>query len=119
MFTPIKPVHANTDPETLSEMLQKTKLDVKPLLESVLSSGKRDEMRVKGLKRLEDIEDPAESAKEQILEKPAEVENKNDKQDMTAFIKLVENMKTSGRLPEKPQPVVRKPSCPTYLFIIY
>lgn len=108
MFTPIKTIDANTKPETLSEMIQKTKLDVKPLLDTVLSSGKRDEMRIKGLKRLEDIEITDENKENKEVVSSEKVEEKESKgADMTAFIKLVENMKTSGSLPEKPQPVVR------------
>lgn len=109
MFTPIKTVEANTKPESLSEMIQKTKLDVKPLLDTVLSSGKRDEMRVKGLKRLEEIETGDENKENKVEVPSKKEENKESKdEDMTAFIKLIENMKTSGSLPKKPQPVVRR-----------
>ncbi|EDO30177.1 predicted protein [Nematostella vectensis] len=48
VFVPIKPVDASTDPVSLEEMLEKTRIDVKPLLENVLSSEKDDNARVKG-----------------------------------------------------------------------
>lgn len=105
MFTPIKAIEANTKPESLSEMLDKTKLDVQPLLANVLTSAKRDEMRIKGLKRLEDIEPTAD---DQPSNAPIDEQKKEQTNsgDMTAFIKLIEDMKTLGNLPEKPQPVV-------------
>jgi translation initiation factor 4E transporter len=110
MFTPIKQVEANTDPETLAEMLQKTKIDVKPLLDTVLSSGKSDMSRVKGQCRLEDIEKTAKNADEQaplpVNQEDAQIVKNAGGQDMAAFFKLVETMKTSGHLPDKPQPVV-------------
>lgn len=110
MFTPIQPVEANTEPSSLSEMLQKTKLDVKPLLDTILSSGKKDEMRVKGLKRLEEIEPAEDKNKKENKGMVSSEEGKKEENvggDMTAFFKFVENMKTSGNLPAKPQPVVR------------
>lgn len=110
MFTPIKPVDASTEPENLAEMLQKTKIDMKPLLETVMSSGKTDKERVKGQCRLEDIEKTVENGEQR--EEPVKQQDAQKKegngQDMSAFFKLVANMKTSGNLPEKPQPVVSK-----------
>ncbi|XP_032225538.2 eukaryotic translation initiation factor 4E transporter [Nematostella vectensis] len=114
VFVPIKPVDASTDPVSLEEMLEKTRIDVKPLLENVLSSEKDDNARVKGPCRLEDLEQQVLSKKEKQLKKePADtVEDKppssqeSTGQDMAAFFKLVETMKSSGHLPEKPQPVI-------------
>lgn len=80
-----------------------------------MSSGK--ESKVKGPVRLEDIEadvtkDLENSSKKEI----SDLENKenidkgseiaNPKQEMVAFNMLVEKMKSSGTLPEKPQPAV-------------
>lgn len=97
-------------------MLQKSQISVQPLLDEVMSSGK--ESKVKGPVRLEDIEadvakDPESSLKKEIPDLEQNKENisknsetPNTKQEMVAFNMLVEKMKSSGTLPEKPQPAV-------------
>lgn len=100
-------------------MLQKTQVSVQPLLDEVMASGK-EKGKVMGSVRLEDIE--ADVAKDSDIS--TETESSNEKKNkeivgdgddemldsqvkMEAFNRLVEKMKTSGTLPEKPQPAVR------------
>ena len=100
-------------------MLQKTQVSVQPLLDEVMSSGK-EKGKVMGSVRLEDIEADVAKDSDISTEKNLSNEEKNkeivsggddemlDSQvKMEAFNRLVEKMKTSGTLPEKPQPAVR------------
>ena len=98
-------------------MLQKTQVSVQPLLDEVMSSGK-ESSKVMGSVRLEDIEadikkDKEISVKKEIVDLEQDKENigkggeiLNTPAQMAAFNMLVEKMKSSGTLPEKPQPVV-------------
>ena len=113
-FTPIIPaVEANSEVESLADMLKRSKIDVKPLLDQVMSAGK-DGSKVKGPIRLEDIEaevrkgkqkDEVEQNKENLKKAVAE-ESNQEKAEMQAFQMLVQKMKTSGTLPEKSYPPV-------------
>ena len=115
-FTPIVPaVDAKADAEALEDILTRSKLDVKPMLEKVMSA-ERDAARVKGPVRLEDIEATVTKVTKPGETVPNEVENTEDTrvgedsgaamQDMKAFQLLVQQMKTSGTLPEKSYPAV-------------
>lgn len=107
-------------------MLEKTQVSVQPLLDEVMSAG-RESSKVKGSVRLEDIEadvtqDVESSSKKEIpdLEQNKEniskgVELPKANKEMVAFNMLVEKMKSSGTLPEKPQPTV---SCLVTLLIV-
>lgn len=103
-------------------MLQNNQISVQPLLDEVMSSGK-EKNKVMGSVRLEDIEanvkkDTEISSKKEVsdLEQDKEnigkvVEKTNKPEQMAAFNMLVEKMKSSGTLPEKPQPAV---SCDSF-----
>ena len=103
---------------SLVDMLQKSRVSVQPLLDEVMSAGK-ESSKVKGSVRLEDIEadvtqDVESSSKKEIpdLEQNKEnisqgIEIPKPNEEMVAFNMLVEKMKSSGTLPEKPQPTVR------------
>lgn len=101
----------------MAAMLQKSQVSVQPLLDKVMSSGK-EKGKVMGSVHVEDIEadvtkDGQDSGKKEISDleqnkgnigKGVEITNKPEQ--MVAFNMLVEKMKSSGTLPEKPQPVV-------------
>lgn len=83
-------------------MLQDSEVDVQPLLDSVIPH-----KTVKGAVNLEDLEgekkkDEAVKSEEKETEERSEMEESSE-----AFMKLVETMKASGNLPEKPTPTVR------------
>ena len=121
LFTPITPLADES--QSLAAMLQKSQVNVQPLLDEVMSSEK-DANKVMGSVRAEDIEadinkdskssvkkkeiSDAEHNKENIS-KGSETSNKPEQ--MVAFNMLVEKMKSSGTLPEKPQPAVSRISC--------
>ena len=93
-------------------MLQSSRINMQPLLDEVMSAGK--ESKVKGSVRLEDLEADAEdsAAKTETTDLEQNKENikggatTSSKEEMVAFNMLVEKMKSSGTLPEKPQPAV-------------
>ena len=127
LFTPIAPsVDDGIESHSLSDMLQKSQVSVQPLLDEVMSAG-RESSKVKGSVRLEDIEadvtqDAEGSSKNEIpdLEQNKEniskgIEMPKPNKEMVAFNMLVEKMKSSGTLPEKPQPTV---SCLVKLLIV-
>ena len=127
LFTPIAPsVDDGIESHSLSDMLQKSQVSVQPLLDEVMSAG-RESSKVKGSVRLEDIEadvtqDVEGSSKKEIpdLEQNKEniskgIEMPKPNKEMVAFNMLVEKMKSSGTLPEKPQPTV---SCLVKLLIV-
>lgn len=103
-------------------MLQKSQVNVQPLLDEVMSSEK-DANKVMGSVRAEDIEadinkDSKSSLKKEIIDAEHNKENiskggetSNKPEQMVAFNMLVEKMKSSGTLPEKPQPAVSSISC--------
>ena len=107
---------------SLADILQKSHVSVQPLLDEVMSAGKESN-KVKGSVRLEDIEaDVESSSKKEIpdLEQNKEniskgIEIPKPNKEMVAFNMLVEKMKSSGTLPEKPQPTV---SCLVMLVIV-
>ena len=124
LFAPITPsVDNSIESQSLTTMLQNNQISVQPLLDEVMSSGK-EKNKVMGSVRLEDIEanvkkDPEISAKKEVsdLEQDKEnigkvVEITNKPEQMAAFNMLVEKMKSSGTLPEKPQPAV---SCISFI----
>ena len=98
-------------------MLQNSQISVQPLLDEVMSSGK-EKNKVMGSVRLEDIEaniknDTETSANTEFSDLEQDKENigigteiTNKPEQMAAFNMLVEKMKSSGTLPEKPQPAV-------------
>ena len=106
---------------SLADMLQKSQVSVQPLLDEVMSAGK-ESSKVKGSVRLEDIEaDVESSSKKEIPDMEQNKENirkgielPKPNEEMVAFNMLVEKMKSSGTLPEKPQPTV---SCLAMLVI--
>ena len=107
---------------SLADMLQKSQVSVQPLLDEVMSAGK-ESSKVKGSVRLEDIEADVESSSTKEI--PDVEQNKENirkgielpkpDEEMIAFNMLVEKMKSSGTLPEKPQPTV---SCLAMLVIL-
>ena len=112
-------------------MLQKTQVSVQPLLDEVMSSGK-EKGKVMGSVRLEDIEADVTKDNNISTVKDLSNEKKNkgiigDGDDemidshvkMEAFHRLVQKMKSSGTLPEKPQPAVRTHCVYTLPFIPY
>ena len=118
LFTPIGPSgDVDLESDTLAHVLGQTKVNVQPLLDEVMSTG-QDASKIKGSIRLEDIE--AEVRKENFPQEKELVDAVHNKEnnekggdevsslagDMLAFNMLVEKMKTSGTLPEKPQPAV-------------
>lgn len=125
-FTPITPsVDDGIESQELADVLQKTQVSVQPLLDEVMSSGK-EKGKVMGSVRLEDIEADVAKDSDISTEKDLSNEEKNkeivgDGDDemldsqvkMEAFNRLVEKMKTSGTLPEKPQPAIS--GLPTHL----
>ena len=119
MFTPITPPPPDleTDPEILANILQKTKINVKPLLDSVLSSGV-EPAKVKGQLHLEDIEAELESKRVIDQKNKENLEHMKGPTDLTAFNMLVETMKTTGSLPEKPSPVVSTPPAVEIIFFV-
>ena len=119
LFTPITPLAEDCiESHGLATMLQKSQISVQPLLDEVMSSGK--EGKVMGSVRLEDIEADVQQAskssvKKEIIDMAMEHNKENISQgsemsntpvQMVAFNRLVEKMKSSGTLPEKPQPAV-------------
>ena len=119
-------VDDSIESHSLSGMLQKPQVSVQPLLDEVMSAG-RESSKVKGSVRLEDIEadvtqDMENSSKKEIpdLEQNKEniskgIEIPKPNEEMVAFNMLVEKMKSSGTLPEKPQPTV---SCLVMLHLL-
>ena len=120
LFTPITAsVDESVESHSLANMLQKSQISVQPLLDEVMSAGMD---KVKGSVRLEDIEadvvtkDAESSTKKEIIDLQQKQQNKENiskggemsiaKEEMVAFNMLVEKMKSSGTLPEKPQPAV-------------
>ena len=106
-------------------MLQKSQVNVQPLLDEVMSSEK-DANKVMGSVRAEDIEADINKdstckssvKKKEIINAEHNKENigkggetSNKPEQMVAFNMLVEKMKSSGTLPEKPQPAVSSISC--------
>ena len=124
LFTPITPLADDSiESQSLAAMLQKSQVNVQPLLDEVMSSEK-DANKVMGSVRAEDIEadinkDSKSSVKKkeisdvehnkENISKGSETSNKPEQ--MVAFNMLVEKMKSSGTLPEKPQPAVSRISC--------
>lgn len=119
LFTPITPSAEDCiESHGLATMLQKSQISVQPLLDEVMSSGK--EGKVMGSVRLEDIEADVQQAskssvKKEIIDMAMEHNKENISQgsemsntpvQMVAFNRLVEKMKSSGTLPEKPQPAI-------------
>lgn len=117
LFTPITSVEDSIESHSLASMLQKSQINVQPLLDEVMSSGK-ETGKVMGSVRLEDIEadvkkDGEVSVKQEMIDLEQNKENigkgvemANTPEQMIAFNMLVEKMKSSGTLPEKPQPIV-------------
>lgn len=125
LFTPITPsADDGFESHDLAAMLQKSQVSVQPLLDKVMSSGK-EKGKVMGSVHVEDIEadvtkDGQDSGKKEISDSEQNkgnigkgVEITNKPEQMVAFNMLVEKMKSSGTLPEKPQPVIS--GLPTHL----
>lgn len=123
LFSPIAPsVVDGVDSRGLAHMLHSSRMNMQPLLDEVMSFGK--ESKVRGSVRLEDIEaevtkNAADFAKKETSDLEQNKENlksggtTSSKEEMLAFDMLVEKMKSSGTLPEKPQPVI--PGLPSRL----
>ena len=101
MFAPIIPAASELyAKDTLLD--QDPDIDVQPLLDSVIPH-----KTVKGAVNLEDLE--GEQVKESGIENVEETSvpsKKEEEADTVVFNKLVETMKASGNLPEKPAPPV-------------
>ena len=94
-------------PEILAEILQKTKINVKPLLDTVLSSGK-EPANIKGELHLEEIEADLETKRVVDKKNKENLEHMKGSEDLTAFNILVETIKTTGNVPYKPGSTVSK-----------
>ncbi|XP_028400549.1 eukaryotic translation initiation factor 4E transporter-like isoform X2 [Dendronephthya gigantea] len=105
MFAPIVPASETCEQEDSLNIIQDNDVDVQPLLDSVIPH-----KTVKGAVTLEDLEGKGGISNDVDEEKRHESEEKEGSQ---VFLKLVETMKASGNLPEKPTPTI--PDIPPHL----
>ncbi|XP_046840348.1 uncharacterized protein LOC124434497 isoform X2 [Xenia sp. Carnegie-2017] len=106
MFAPIAPANeAMNKQDDVMTVIQDSDVDVQPLLDSVIPH-----QTVKGAVTLKDIEGKEDAPIDGADKK---VPDLADQQGSQVFHKLVETMKASGNLPEKPTPTI--PDLPPHL----